>query len=213
MNARHTAVWTAVHQERAALARDLETLTPEQWRAPTACTDWDVHDVVAHLVDTARTTRLSFVRDMVTARFDFDRQNALGVARERCDDPKDTLAAFRSVMTLTSTPPAAIETRLVEAFVHGEDIRRAVGLDGDYPADQVAKALEYQLRTTVKMGGGKERVSGLRLVACDERINSGSGPEVRGSALALLLAVSGRAVQFDELTGPGAAALAQRAAR
>jgi uncharacterized protein (TIGR03083 family) len=135
---------------------------------------------------------------------DFDRQNALGIARERLDDPGETLAAFRSVIYRTSTPPAAIVTRLVEAFVHGEDIRRAVGLSGDYPVDQVAKALEFQLRTTVKMGGGRERADGLRLVASDAPVAVGTGPEAHGSALALLLAVSGRPLNAGELTGPGA---------
>lgn len=210
MNSRHAAVWTVVHHERAALVRSLETLGPEQWAAPTACPGWDVHDVVAHLVDTAKTTRLSFVRDMVTARFDFDRQNEVGLARERCEDPVDTLAALRAVVTRTSTPPAAIVTRLVEAFVHGEDIRRAVGLRGEYPVEQVAAALTFQLRTTVKLGGGKERVSGLRLVSSDATVDSGVGPEVRGSALSLLLAVSGRPVTPDELTGPGVATLIER---
>ncbi|MFV2021312.1 maleylpyruvate isomerase family mycothiol-dependent enzyme [Micromonospora sp. LOL_023] len=210
MDARRTDVWTAVHRERAALVRDLETLAPEQWNAPTACGEWDVHDVVAHLVDTAKTTRIGFIRHMVTARFDFDRQNAAGLVRERCDDPKDTLDALRSVLTCTRTPPAAIATRLVEAFVHGEDVRRAVGLTGDYPADQVATALEFQLRTTVKIGGGRERASGLRLIASDAPVDGGTGPLVHGSALALLLAVSGRPVEPDELSGPGAATLAER---
>jgi uncharacterized protein (TIGR03083 family) len=200
-------VWSTVHQERHALVRDLAALTAEQWRAPTACVGWDVHDVVAHLVDSAKATRFGFVRDMIAARFDFDRQNALGVARERHDDPAQTLAAFRAVAERTSTPPAPIATRLVEAFVHGEDIRRAVGLTGDYPPGQVAAALEFQLRTTVKMGGGRERADGLRLVASEAAVDTGSGPEVNGSALALLLAVSGRPVRPDELTGPGVQSL------
>ena len=212
MTARRTAVWTAVHHERAALVRDLETLAPGRWGAPTACAGWDVHDVVAHLVDSAKATAPSFLRDMVAARFDFHRQNALGVARERRADPAGTLAEFRSVLTRTSTPPAPIATRLVEAFVHGEDIRRATGLSGDYPADRVAEALAYQLRTSVRMGGGKERAEGLRLIATDAPADSGSGPQVCGSALALLLAVSGRPVRPDELTGPAAATLTRRAA-
>ena len=200
-----------MHHERAALARELATLTPAQWNAPTACAAWDVHDVVAHLLDSAKTTRLGFVRDMITARFDFDRQNALGVARERRDHPRDTLAAFRAVASGTSTPPAAIATRLVEIFVHGEDVRRAIGRRGDYPAAPVAAALEHQLRTTVKLGGGRERADGLRLVATDAPVELGTGPEVRGSALALLLGVSGRRVVPEELTGAGAATLAGRA--
>lgn len=211
MMRRHAAVWSGVHRERTALVHDLETLTPEQWSARTACAEWDVHDVVAHLVDTAKATRLGFARDMIAAGFDFDRQNARGVARERRADPEETLAALRSVVTRSSTPPAAIATRLVEAFVHGEDIRRAVGRNGDYPTDLVAEALQFQLRTTVKMGGGKERASGLRLVASDAPIDWGSGPQVRGSALALLLAVSGRPLEPDEVSGPGAATLAERA--
>ncbi|OJF12869.1 maleylpyruvate isomerase family mycothiol-dependent enzyme [Couchioplanes caeruleus] len=211
MPGRHAATWAAVHHEREALVRQLHTLAPEQWGAPTACAGWDVHDVVAHVVDSAKTTRASFLRDMIAARFDFDRQNALGVARERCDDPSETLAALQCVVRRTSTPPAAIATRLVEAYVHGEDIRRAVGLRGDYPTDRVAEALEYQLRTTVKMGGGKERARGLRLAASDAQVDSGSGPEVRGPALALLLAVSGRPLRPGELAGSGAETLAERA--
>lgn len=42
-----------------------------------------MHDVVAHLVDTAKTTRLGFVFGLARARFDFDRQNTRGVERER----------------------------------------------------------------------------------------------------------------------------------
>jgi hypothetical protein len=64
------------------------------------------------------------------------------------------------------------------------------------------------LRTTVRLGGGKERAAGLRLVADDADFHAGDGDEVRGTALALLVAVSGRAVTSDELTGTGARRLA-----
>ncbi|MFC4072451.1 maleylpyruvate isomerase family mycothiol-dependent enzyme [Actinoplanes subglobosus] len=201
-------VWLAVHRERAALVRDLESMTVDLWSTPTACAGWDVHDVVAHLVDSARTTRLGFVRDMIAAGFDFDRQNARGVARERRAEPASTLAALRAVVTHTSTPPAPIATRLVEAFVHGEDIRRAIGHTGDYPVAETVQALEFQLRTSVKMGGGRERAAGLRLIASDAPLDvGGNSPAVRGSALALLLAVSGRPTRPGELSGPGTARL------
>lgn len=196
---RDADVWAVVHRERAALAEDLAGLTAEQWSAPTACEGWDVHDVVAHLVDSARTGRLGFVRDMIVARFDFDRQNAIGIGRERREDPAETLAALRAVRDLTNGPPAPIATRLVEAFVHGEDIRRAVGLTGDYPPEAVAHALDLQLRTSVRMGGGRERAAGLRLLADDAPVDTGSGREVRGPVLALLLMVSGRPVGTGEL--------------
>ncbi|MHA7224373.1 maleylpyruvate isomerase family mycothiol-dependent enzyme [Arthrobacter sp. RHLT1-20] len=211
MNSRlGSVIWPVVHDERRALIRDLETLQPEQWQRPSPCPDWDVHDVVAHLVDTAKTTRLGFVRSMVAVGFDFDRDNAAGVARERADDPGRTLAEFRAVLTRTTGPPAPLATRLVEAFVHGEDIRRPVGISRDYPATHVITALGYQLKTTEKMGGGKERAEGWRLVASDAAFEHGTGQEVRGPAIVLLLAASGRPVAANELTGPGAAAFAQR---
>lgn len=199
-----SSIWSVVHDERDALIRDLEALSPAQWRKPSTCPDWDVHDVLAHLVDTAKTTRLRFLRSMVAAGFDFDRANAEGIIRERATDPSETLNAFRAVRNSTATPPAALATRLVEAFVHGEDIRRPLELSRDYPSVHVAQALAYQVKTSVKMGGGKELAHGWRLVGTDAPFAHGVGSEVRGSVIALLLAVSGRPVEASELTGPGA---------
>lgn len=199
-----SAIWPVVHDERRALVGDLEPLTASQWRTPSLCPGWDIHDVVAHLIDSAKTTRLRFVGRIVAARFDFDRDNAAGITREKAADPTDTLSEFRAVQNRTATPPAAFATRLVEAFVHGEDIRRSLEIARDYPPMQVAQALSYQLRTSVKMGGGKERAHGCRLVASDAAFEQGAGPLVRGPAIALLLAVSGRPVEAAELTGPGA---------
>ena len=65
-------VWSFVHRERARLADDLATLPDEAWTTPSLCPGWDVHDVLAHLVDTAKTSRIGFVRRMLFARFDFD---------------------------------------------------------------------------------------------------------------------------------------------
>jgi hypothetical protein len=138
--------WVVVHAERLSLLNDLERLSPRQRDTPSLCPDWDVHDVLAHLIDNA------------------------------------------------------VTTRLVEAFVHGEDIRRPLGMRGDYPPSHVAKALAYQVRTSVKMGGGKEFAAGFGLVASDAPFEHGEGHEVRGSVIALLLAVSGRPVPSSPKT-------------
>lgn len=136
-------VWAVVHDERRRLADDVRGLTPAQWQTPSLCPGWDIHDVLAHLVDVARTGRIASVLSMVRARGNFDRANAAGVARERCDDPLDTLTSFCEVGTLTRTPPANLATRLVEAIVHGEDIRRPLGIGRTYPGggDQIRPVL------------------------------------------------------------------------
>ncbi|MDW5610032.1 MULTISPECIES: maleylpyruvate isomerase family mycothiol-dependent enzyme [Mycolicibacterium] len=188
------AVWRFVHAERARLADDLAGLPHDAWATPSLCPGWDVHDVLAHLVDSAKSTRVGFARRMMAARFDFDADNALGIARERSDDPRDTLDALRAVVPLTRTPIAPRRTRLVEAIVHGEDIRRPLGIKACYDAHAAAAALVYQVGTAVAMGGGRERAEGLRLIATDSDYEAGRGDAVRGSTVDLLLAVSGRPV-------------------
>jgi uncharacterized protein (TIGR03083 family) len=196
-----------VHAEREAVIRDLDALTSEQWSTPSLCPGWDIHDVLAHLVDDAKTTRLRFIGQMVAARFDFDRLNQLGIERERASDPERTLDEFRLVSGRTTSAPAPLATRLVEAIVHGEDIRRPLGLHRIYPVDSVSTALRFQLKTSVRQGGGKERAEGLRLIATDCDLDVGAGKDVHGTTRALLLAVSGRPVEPDELSGTGATAL------
>lgn len=199
-----TDVWPVVHAERRSLLDDLEDVRSDSWSTPSLCPGWDVHDVLAHLVDDAKTTRLGFVRNLVAARFDFDRCNAAGVSREKCDDPALTRERFSEVLDRTTSAPAPRATRLVEVFVHGEDIRRPLGIAHDYPVDAVLTALQHQLRTTTGQGGGKERAQGLMLIPTDGSLHLGEGEEVRGSTIALLLAVSGRPTRAGEIAGPGA---------
>ncbi len=206
------AVWQTVHSERRQLVVDLSDLRDVQWHLPSLCAGWDVHDVLAHLVDTAQTSRTSFVRDLVAARMDFDRANENGIAREKRQDPQDTIDALKEAADLTRTPPANLATRLVEAIVHGEDIRRPLGIAGTYPEPAIAQALAHQLRTPVSFGGGRERATGVRLI--DRRTGAawGMGDDVEADAINLLLAVSGRRVERESLNGSGASRLAGAAA-
>ncbi|MCY0961247.1 maleylpyruvate isomerase family mycothiol-dependent enzyme [Streptomyces sp. H27-H5] len=197
-----------VHAERTALIEDLERLDQEQWREQSLCEGWTVHDVVAHLVDTARTTRLGFVTGLVRARFDFDRQNARGVERARGAGPSETLQRLRDAAPRTSTPPAPLDSRLVEEIVHGEDIRRPLGITRLYPQEAVVRAIRLQTRTPASFGGAKELVTRVRLTATDVDLAIGAGPDVEGPALPLLLAVAGRRAAVDDLSSsrssPGA---------
>lgn len=201
-------VWRIVHAEREALISDLERLPDAAWDEASLCEGWTVHDVVAHLVDSARTTRARFIVGLALARFDFDRQNHRGVRRERRDSPRETLERLRDVAGRTSTPPAALDSRIVEEVVHGEDIRRPLGLTRAYPLEAVVRALHLQARTSVKLGGAKEIVTAVRVTATDSDVSVGAGPLVSGPTLSLLLALSGRRVALGDLDGPGVGRLA-----
>lgn len=200
-------VWPIVHAERASLIADLELLTDAQWDQPSLCDGWSVHDVVAHIIDTAMTTRLGFVFSLARAGFDFDRQNADGVRRERGPDPEATLRTLREVADRKWTPPAPMDSRIVEMVIHGEDIRRPLGVTRNYPPEAVVRALQLQARTKVGFGGAKECLDSVRVSATDSDVAVGDGPEVHGPSLSLLLALSGRRVALAELGGPGLPAL------
>lgn len=200
--------WQAVHQERQALAEDLSSLTAEEWATPSLCPGWDVHDVVAHLTGSARTTRRSFWLSFIRSGFDFDRANAREVAAERAQTPAETLQQYRATIASTNTPPGPFITRLVEIVVHGEDIRRPLGIERPALPLHLRDALAYFAKDS--LSGGKRRLAGLKLDPTDSGFTIGSGPTVQGPALSLLLAASGRPSALQDLHGPGLALLRNR---
>ncbi|WP_019144975.1 maleylpyruvate isomerase family mycothiol-dependent enzyme [Aeromicrobium massiliense] len=202
-------VWKVVHAERASLVAFLERVPDERWATPSPCEGWTVHDVVAHLVDCARTDTWHLAKGLARARFDLDRQNQQGLEHEK-GTPAETLQRLREVVPLTKTPPVKLETRLVEAFAHGEDVRRPLGGRGEYPADAMNAALGYLVGASTKIGGGRQRVEGLRVEAPDTGFAHGAGPTVTGPASSLLLVLSGRRAGLDELEGDGTEVLAAR---
>ena len=58
--------------------------------------------------------------------------------------------------------------------------------------------------------GSKRRIAGLGLRANDLEWATGSGPEVTGPAISLLMAMTGRAAALDDLSGEGVATLRSR---
>jgi uncharacterized protein (TIGR03083 family) len=146
---------------------------------------------------------------VVRCRFDFDAQVAMRLAEQLGDSPAETFARFERVVTSTTTPPLPRLAILGEAVVHGEDVRRPLGIVRAYPTEVVDAVARYYAGTD-QVVVARRRVRGLRLVATDGSFTAGAGPEVSGSTLALVMAMTGRAVYCDELTGPGVATLRAR---
>jgi len=203
------SIWPTIHAERRALADDLVGLSAQQWATQSLCSEWSVHQVLAHLLSAAKMTPLRFVTRFAAARFNFDRFAAGQVAVEISPDPAGTLAAFRAAEQRETAPPGPKETWLGEAFVHGEDIRRPLGITHAYPLPQVARAVAFYARSNAIIGG-KTRVAGLTLTATDSDFSVGSGPLVEGPAVSLLLVAAGRKSALDELFGPGVKVLRGR---
>ena len=204
------SIWPTIHADRQALADDLASLTDEQWATRSLCEDWDVHQVLAHLLSAAKMTPPKFFVNFGAAGFNFDKFAAKQVAIESKNGPAATLAAFRAAQLRTNAPPGPKDTWLGEAFVHGEDIRRPLGIPHAYPLPWVARAVTFYSKSNAIIGG-RTRVAGLTLKATDTALTIGSGDVVEGPVMSLLLAASGRKSALDELSGPGVQILRERA--
>lgn len=204
-----TDIWPTIHAERQALADDLAQLSPDQWQTPSLSADWTVHDVLAHLLSAAKMTPPKFLTRFAGAGFNFNKFAAKQVALEGAGGPAATLAEFRAAQTRTTSPPGPKDTWLGEAFVHGEDIRRPLGISHSYPLPYVTRVITLYA-TSNAIIGGKTRVSGLTLTATDTDFSIGTGPTVEGPAVALMMAASGRKSALSELSGPGVQTLAER---
>jgi uncharacterized protein (TIGR03083 family) len=150
-----------------------------------------------------------FVGKMAKAGFDFNRFAAAGVARESSGGPAATIAELRACQSRRTAPPGPKDTWLGEAFVHGEDIRRPLGIKREYPLDWVSRALTFYSGSE-PIVHGKSRVAGVTLHVTDTDLRLGSGPEAAGPVLSLLLVASGRGAVLDELSGPGVDLLRSR---
>ncbi|MGW7568507.1 maleylpyruvate isomerase family mycothiol-dependent enzyme [Streptomyces tendae] len=207
-----TGVWPLIRTERAALAADLAELAEAQWATPSLCAGLTVREVLAHLTAGASLNTVRWLAGVIRCRFDFDKQVAVRLAEQLGSDPAETLERFRRVVPSTTKPPLPVIAMLGETLVHGEDIRRPLGIRHDYPVDVVTRVAEYY-RGSDLVVVAKKRIGGLRLAADDGPFTTGSGPVVSGPTTALVMAMTGREAYCDDLEGDGVELLRGRCRR
>jgi uncharacterized protein (TIGR03083 family) len=195
-------LWNVVATERGALADDLAGISDEQWASASLCPDWSVRRVVGHMTATAKLTPASFLGNFVKAGFSFNTFANAQIDKNIGPGNVATLANFRAVQTSTTSPPGPKQSWLGEAIVHAEDIRRPLGIAHAYDPDAILEVAEFYKGSNALIGT-KGRIAGLSLSATDIDWKHGVGDEVSGPMLSLLLAMTGRAVACDDLTGPG----------
>ena len=204
-----TNPWPLIHAEREALAADLATLTGEQWATGSLCTDWTVRDVLGHMTATAKMTPPKFFASFAAAGFKFNNMTAKGVAAEATAPPEAGLANFRDHLKDTTHPPGPVESMLGEAVIHSEDIRRPLGLTREYPPEALVRVAQF-FQGSNMIVGAKGRIADLTLRATDTDWSTGTGPEVTGPQLSLVLAMTGRSAALADLSGDGVDTLRSR---
>ncbi len=201
--------WKHIHSERAQMADTLAALSAGQWAAQSWCQGWSVQDTAGHIVAAAEQTPANFYKEMASAGFKFNVFTDRGARRLAAIGPDELVRRLRARTSTTNHPPAPVMAMLGEIVVHGEDIRRPLGLKHQPPEAAVAAVADSWKNSNLLIGS-KRRISGLRLQATDTEWTHGDGPEVSGPLLSLVLAMTGRKAVHPDLSGEGVAELARR---
>jgi uncharacterized protein (TIGR03083 family) len=199
-----------VRQEVVRLRRQfadrIESLDDAAWNTASWCAGWRMRDVLAHLVRNAEMSYRSLTLDLLRGGFRPD-HSVDKAARRLGDVPVPELAErLRTASGGVHLPGSPEAMGLVDLLVHSADAFRPVGLDVEAPASDVAPALDALWKTGRVVVHAVPH-AGRRLVATDLEWSRGSGPEVRGKGMDLLLLIANRRQVLPALAGPGLAGL------
>jgi len=192
---------------RHQFADRIVALDETAWDEASWCSGWQVRDVLAHLVKNAESTPWSLMGDLLRGGFRPD-HSVNKAAKRLCGVPVPELAdrlrraADERLRSGGSSKPFGMG----DIVVHSADAFRPFGEDVDVPPDVSASVLDaYWDRARIVVHAAPHR--GHRLVATDLDWSRGSGPEIRGRTIDLILFVANRHQVLPRLEGPGLAAL------
>lgn len=203
--------------ELEAMSAHLHTLSDAQWDAPSLCEGWNVRHVIGHICMGSTMSPLAL--PVRIAPYGFNIAKASSLESYKYGDshtPAELLSTFDRVLLGPDARPglgkvAPPNEWFLDKVIHNQDIRRPAGVTREIPEEHLVAAIDL----LPGMGGfikSKRHTRGLRFVATDVDHAVGDGPEVRGPAEPLILAMSGRPVGLDELEGDGVAVLRERIA-
>ena len=196
--------WSAVRRVRLGIADELESLGAAEWDAPSLCEGWRVRDVAGHLAVVPTITTRDLMSAAPRAGFNPNRINTVLAIRSGSRAP-DLLVQEICEHASTRRTAKVLDVRnsLFDAIVHSQDIAIPLGREFSVPVELTRDALER----VWGMGwpfNARRRLAGHTLTATDVAWTVGAGPEIRGSALSLLLLLTGRTeTARASLGGPG----------
>jgi uncharacterized protein (TIGR03083 family) len=204
------AVWDMIRDERASLVEGLAELPEPRWTQPSLCGSWTTTDVVGHILATTYVTPPKFVVGLAASGFRFNTmQEKLLHEATSGKTPNELVGELRAQIPAQKSPPGPTMAMLGETIIHGEDIFRAGGAYREHPVLHVLAVADFFKRSNLLIGA-KRRIEGVTLRATDTEWTHGSGPEVAGPILALVMVMTGRAAALGDVTGEGVEILRQR---
>ncbi len=190
-------------RERRTLADTLSGLDTRRWTTASLCRGWTVHDVAAHILMPHVTPLPRVILAMARSGFSFDRANVkltAAVARRSNDE---IVHGLRANADRRFKPPGmGYEAPLTDVIVHGQDIRRPLGIRHAFDPELLQRSLTF-LAGKSQGFVPKGLTDGVRFEATDFDWVGGDGAVARGPGEAILLTMTGRRVAVADLEGPG----------
>ncbi|MCI4675036.1 maleylpyruvate isomerase family mycothiol-dependent enzyme [Candidatus Mycolicibacterium alkanivorans] len=183
-------IWHIIDEQRTGLADLLESLSPEQWEAPSLCEGWKVRDVAAHLTH-SQMGPLRVVVEALRSGFRFDPM----ISRLASSDTRSQAQIVAALRGMVGSRKRIIGTRpvdpLTDVLVHGQDITVPLGIDRPMPAAAAVACADHLWHMTFPMKPAG-RVKGVRLVATDADFAQGQGYEIKAPIRDILMLLTGR---------------------
>ncbi len=205
-------IWAAIDAHRLRTAALLEQLSDDEWVHPSLCDGWTVRDVAAHL--TLQQLSLGDALLETVRRPGGMNRTIREWARRRAERPREQLVAEIRGMVGSRRHNFGVtcaET-LIDILVHSQDIAMPLGRRLDVDPDAAALAAT---RVWSYSGGSKAKVfkkiplDGFRFSATDVTWAVGTGREITGPIVPILLVLTGRLAALPALSGDGVAVLAR----
>jgi uncharacterized protein (TIGR03083 family) len=203
---------------RLTAVKDMETTLGEitdasLWEEPSLCDGWQIRHVPSHIVTgyIFSPEQVAEVVAQVGSVPEAAKRGAIEFASAH-DAPAIVEEFERHVGQTEPTGIAAFippPDLFVDQVVHRFDVAIPLGLPTNVSEELIVAALSA-MPSIEGLIGSKERARGLRLEATDVEWTCGHGPVVRGSAEALILAMSGRPCALARCEGDGVELLAAR---
>lgn len=202
-------------EDSTDLADLLDDLSDQDMDAASLCEGWRVRDVVSHMIVGHSTPLPTILATVVRNGFSVPKASLrASVAYGSEHSAEEIRKAWRDIVSSRMKKGIAKTISDKEGFVdhliHQQDVRRPLDRPREIPAERLVA-----LDAMPTIGGfvkSKQRMAGLRWRATDVGWTAGDGPEVVGSAEAIVLLASGRPAPLGEVTGEGVSTLASRLA-
>lgn len=185
----------------------LTSLPEDAWATPSLCASWTVGDVAVHIVSGGTSSVVTVSREMVRCRGNFNRAN-VAIVRQM----KSTLTGADIVSSIANRRgrPQGLGRLLPTRFmlgdhvVHLHDMAIPLGREVSVPPAALTAVLNTQLRVPNPFVPSARIGRGFSFSATDiEWSRVTDGPEIRGRAADLVLALGGRIDPNQALDGAG----------